>query len=93
MILSLSQAAPLSEGSAELSVILSGEGLDCQVPGLEKDFIPFWELLVIVVRKVMGRGTGHRHSELYDIHSWGFRVVGTGGISQPQQPESLRNQG
>ena len=34
---------------------------------MEKDFIPFWELLLFDVRKKMGRDTGHPHSELHDI--------------------------
>lgn len=59
---------------------------------MEKAFIPFWELLVSIVRKKVGRDTGHRHSELHDLPSWGRRVVGTGIIPQPQQPEGLRNQ-
>lgn len=59
---------------------------------MEKAFIPFWELLVSIVRKKVGRDTGHRHSELHDLPSWGRRVVGTGVIPQPQQPEGLRNQ-
>jgi hypothetical protein len=58
---------------------------------LEKDLIPSWELLA-VVRKVTGKDTGHHSSELYDIPNWECRVVRTGGISQPQQPEGLRNQ-
>lgn len=69
-----------------------GEGPGGLAPGLEKDFIPSWELLVFVVRKKVGRDTGHQHSELHDIPSWGSRVVGTGGIPQPQQSEGLRNQ-
>ena len=59
---------------------------------MQKDFIPFWELLVFVVRKKIGRDTGHQYSELHDIPSWGCRVVGTRGIPQPQQPEGFRNQ-
>lgn len=59
---------------------------------MEEAFIPFWELLVSVVRKKVGRDTGHRHSELHDLPSWGCWVVGTGVIPQPQQPEGLRNQ-
>lgn len=73
-------------------VSCQGEGPGGWPPGLEKDFIPFWELLVFVVRKKMGRDTEYQHSELCDIPSWGCRVVGTGGIPQPQQPEGLRNQ-
>lgn len=58
-----------------------------------KDLILFWGLLVFVVRNKVRRVTGHhQHSELHDVPSWGCRVVGTGGIPQPQQPEGLRDQ-
>lgn len=63
VILSLSQAAPLNEGPSELHVILLGEDPGCQAPGLEKDLIPSWELWVFVVRKVMGKDTGHYNSD------------------------------
>lgn len=40
----------------------------------------------------VGRDTGHQHLELHDVPSGGCRVEGTGGISQPQEPEGLRDQ-
>lgn len=39
-----------------------------------------------------GRGTPPQISELHHVPSWGCRVVGGGSVSQPQQPESLRDQ-